>query len=500
MEDRSVLFFFMSEKYEMIRNYFYNLIWQLSAIIIPLITVPYLTRVIGAKGLGNFSMAYSMAYYFTIFIKLGVDNYGSREIAYNRNSIMDISKTFWEIFLFQILLGILITVIYSIWIIFFIKNNYLSFIMIALLLSAMIDTNWCVYGLEQFGAAAKRDILIKCLVAILIFVFVKSEDDVWAYALIYVLGTVLTQIISLSVIAKYIIIVPISIKGIGKHIIPNMKMLFPVLTVSIYVIMDKIMIGVLACDEELGFYHTAENIIKVPMAFITALGTIMMPRISNMVANKGRKDMLNRLFEWAFVFAVFISVSLCYGIMCVTKEFVPLFFGTGFEKCVNLFYVFLPSTIFTAVSSVIRTQIILPQKMDGLYFLSLLSGALTNLSINFALIPRLGALGAAIGSLITYITICCVQIIGVRNQLNLYKLLLISISMIAPGIIGFLLLAGNKFGNGSAIKLLVNKIFICGAFYILVMLFEFGLLLITNVVSMKKLWSYAHCFMHSRKE
>ena len=131
--------------------------------------------------------------------------------------------------------------------------------------------------------------------------------------------------------------------------------------------MDKIMLGILSSDAELGYYHGADNIIRVPMAFVFALGTVMLPRMSNMISSQVAEKEISSIFDKSITFAMFISCSICFGIMSVAKEFVPLFFGRGFEKCIYLFYIILPGSMFEAFASVIRTQYLIPRKKDIIY-------------------------------------------------------------------------------------------------------------------------------------
>lgn len=450
-------------------NFIFNLLCQLSSLIVPIITLPYLTRTIGAYGLGEYSFAYSVAYYFTVFVKLGLNNYGNRTIAYVKGDRETLSRTFWEIYVSQLGIGIVVVCIYAVYALFFAPNKTLGIIMVLIIFSSIIDVTWCMYGLEKFRVTAIRDIITKVFTMILILSFVKSEDDVWKYALIFSLGMFISQLVVLPVLKGEIVYCKVDKIGVIKHIRPNIVLFIPVIAVSVYRTMDKIMLGIFSTDVELGYYHASENIIRVPMAFVVALGTVMLPRMSNMLSKGSNDDELESVFERSISFAMFFSSAICLGIMTVAKEFVPLFFGEGFEKCVYLFYIILPGSMFEAFANVIRTQYLIPRKKDAIFITSLLIGAAVNLVLNLLLIPRLSSVGAAIGTVAAYATVCIVQAICVFNEANIGHNILNSSPYVISGVAMFLCLKRFSVSVENNLAALMIKIIICGIFYIMIL-------------------------------
>lgn len=226
------------------RNFIYNLIYQILILIIPLITAPYLSRVIGAEGVGIYSYTYSIVYYFMLLCLLGVNNYGNRSIAKVRDDKEKLSKTFWSIYFFQLLMGIVMLIMYFVYIFIF-ENKYknIAIIQSLFIISAMLDISWFYFGLEEFKMTITRSTLIKIGNIILIFLFVKSSEDLWKYTLIMSGMTVLSQVLLWGFIKKRIHFVKINKEDILKHIKPNLILFIPVLAVSLYKIMDKIMLG-----------------------------------------------------------------------------------------------------------------------------------------------------------------------------------------------------------------------------------------------------------------
>ena len=454
-------------------NFIFNALYQLTNILVPLVTLPYLSRVLHAEGLGEYSFAYSVAYYFYLFIRLGLQNYGNRTIAYVKDDPHELSKKFCEIYASQAFMGIAMTVVYLCYVAFIAPRKELAIIFALYVLSGGIDLTWVLYGLEEFKVTSVRDALIKVFTALAIFIFVQDTNDVWKYALIYSLGFLITQVIVIPIILKKIRIIKPEIAEVISHIKPNLILFLPTIAVSIYKTMDKIMLGSMASEAELGYYHSCENIINVPLALITALGTVMLPRMSNMISNNEENEKLEQVFEKSISFAMFVSSSLCMGIMTVAKEFVPIFYGEGFEKCILIFYIILPSCIFLAFANVIRTQFILPRKRDTLFVTSLFSGAAVNLVLNMLLIPKYASIGASIGTLSAEIVVCLIQSIAVFHEANIGKNITNSVPFLISGIAMFGFFYNYKPAIENGIVSLLVKIVICGLCYI----FSLGVLL-----------------------
>lgn len=460
----------MKEKKEIVTNFIYTSIYQFSGILVPLVTMPYVSRILGAAGLGEYSFAYSVAYYFTIFIKLGLNHYGNRTIAYVRDDKKSLSKTFWEIYVFQLFIGIVLFFIYLGYVLLFSPQKILGMIMALLILAACLDVSWCLYGLEKFKVTSVRDTVTKIIVTICIFCFVKSAEDLWKYALFFSVGTLLNQIVVIPVIMRNISFSRIDLHGVVKHIKPNIVLFIPVIAVSVYRTIDKIMLGIMSTDVELGLYHGAENVIRVPMVFVTALGTVMLPRMSNMLSNGIDSKNIQHMFTKSIEFAMAISSVTCLGIMTVANEFVPLFYGKGFEKCIYLFYIILPGSMFEAFANVIRTQYLIPRKKDKIYITSLLVGASIDILMNILLIPKLASIGASIGTVLAYIAVCVTQAACVYRELNIKDNVIVSLPYVFSGMAMFVLFRGYNPKVTNEILRLGIKIGVSGGFYLVVVL------------------------------
>ena len=471
----------MATKQSTIKNYFYNSFYNVLALLIPLVTTPYLTRVLGAEKLGVYSFSISVASYFVLFIMLGLNNYGNRTIAKIRDNKEETSKEFSSIYCMQLLSGTVAIVIYLLYAYFYSgfdlanEKSIVTWIFLIYVLSGIFDVTWLFFGLEQFKLTALRSSGVKILSAVLIIMLVKSRDDVYIYALITSITALLSQILLWPFVKRNVDYRRVRFADIKKHIIPNFKLFIPVVAVSLYTIMDKIMLGALSNMTEVGYYHSAYQIIAIPSALISSLGTVMLPKISNIVGREKQErkqnDSIYSYLIKSLSLVMVISSVIVFGIMGISPEFVPIFFGEGFDPCIILLQVLLPSCLFSAFSNVIRTQYLIPKERDKEYIFSVIFGAVVNLIVNFICIPVLGSIGAAIGTVIAEFAVLIYQIISVKAFINIKRLIAISIPTIIASLIMYIILVLFQLNNN--VVSLILKIFIGGVIYFSIIQIEY---------------------------
>lgn len=401
------------------KNFIYNIIYQVLILVIPLIIAPYLSRVLGANGVGIYSYTYSIVYYFMLLTMLGVNNYGNRTIAKVRDDKEKMSKTFWEIYILQLIMGLLMIAIYISYVVLFDdKFKTVSLVQSLFILSAMLDINWFFFGLEEFKKTITRNTIVKIGTIILIFIFVKNKDDIWKYTLIMSGMTCMSQLLLWGFIKGKIEIVKIKWKDIKMHIKPNLILFIPVIAISLYKIMDKIMLGSICNVTEVGLYENAEKIINIPLALITALGTVMLPRMSNLIA-KGNVKQVKEYISKSIIFVMFLSLAMCAGLIGVGYHFAPFFFGKEFEKTGILIMILSTTLPFVSFANVLRTQYLIPKEKDKIYIISVFLGAITNLIMNFIFIPLYGSIGACIGTISAEFIVVLYQSLAIRTEISI---------------------------------------------------------------------------------
>ena len=436
-------------------------------ICVPLMTTPYISRILGADGVGVYSYNYSVAQLFSIFILLGLNNYGNREIASVRDDKDRLAKTFWSIYLLQLFLGFIVSTSYFFYC-FKMTNDIIPALILGMyVISSCFDVNWLYFGIEKFKFISVRNVLIKLVNALAIFVFVKSANDTLNYCLIMGFGFIITQLSLWPYILKNIKPVKIKIHDIIRHMKPNCILFITVIAVNIYKYMDKVMLGTMGSYKEVGFYELSEKVISIPTSLITALGTVMLPRASYLTA-KGSKEN-NTLISKSIIFAMLFSSSISFGLMAISKDFIPIFYGGGYDKCIVLFIVLLPSSIFLAFANVIRTQYLLPHNMDRCYVVSAIIGALVNVVANTLLIPRYGSVGAGIGTTLAEFSVCFYQTYSVRKKIDIKELIKNAIPYVISGVVMFLIVFSMKLRVNIYMTLCI-KIFIGIITYFFVLL------------------------------
>ena len=196
----------------------------------------------------------------------------------------------------------------------------------------------------------------------------------------------------------------------------------------------------------------------------------MLPRMSNL-AGKGKTEE-NRLLYASAIFAMFMVSSLCFGIMGVSKTFVPFFYGQGYDICIVLYLILLPSCLFLGLANVVRTQYLLPHNMDKEYVVSAFLGAFVNILINLCLIPKWGAIGAAIGTLVAEITVCVYQCYMCRKGIQFFIIIRKSLIFVVDGIIMFLILFNFKIPVENLLLKLGVQIGMGGIIYLILLTME----------------------------
>lgn len=422
------------------KNFIYNFIYQVLILIIPLITSPYLSRVIGSDGVGIYSYTYSIVYYFMLLTLLGVNNYGNRSIAKVRNNKKNLSHYFWNIYSMQLIMGLLMFIIYIAGILLFAEEYKAYFLIQSMfVLSSILDINWFFFGIEDFKSTITRNSIVKVGSLLLIFIFVRNSNDLWKYVFIMSSLTLISQILMWSFLLKKIHFTKPNFNEIKQHIKPNIILFLPVIAVSIYKVMDKVMLGALTPVSEVGFYENAEKIISIPMTLISTLGTVMLPRMSNLMV-EGNKEKVEQYIKKSINFIMFLAFPICFGLITIGNNFAPLFFGIDFEKTGTLIVLLAITFPILSFANVIRTQYLIPKEKDKVFLLSSFYGAIVNFIINFLLIPKYASIGACIGTIFAEVTVMLYQIIKVKNEIPVFKYLISSLRFLIPALIMFILI------------------------------------------------------------
>jgi len=405
------------------KNFIYQTGYQVLATALPLITTPYINRVLGAEQLGTYTYVANIANYFTIFAMLGFNNYGSKMIAATKHNENELAHTFSSIRKLQCLMATVVVAIYLLFISLCIpEHKSLYFIESLWIINCFIDINWFFWGMEKVKLTVNRNLIIKLITLLGVFIFVRSRNDILIYAFILVIGTILSDIYLISQVKKYVKGTKTTFYEMIAHIKPCIALFIPIVAMSIYQQMDKTMLGVLSTYEQVGYYSSADKIVNIPLGIITGLGTVSLPRIVSLISENKIME-YKKVVEKSISLVMFMCSAIAFGILAVSQEFVPLFFGREFLPCVSLVSFLTFVIFFKAISTVLVNQILIPNDNEKYYIISVFIGAFINLILNYSLIRKFDAVGAVYATLISELIVCFIQIFICFNYLNTLKII-----------------------------------------------------------------------------
>ncbi len=438
-------------------NFIYNITYQILVIILPLITAPYVSRVLGVDGVGTYSYIYSIAYYFCLCGMLGVSNHGNRSVAMLKDDRDKLSSTFWAIYKIQFATTMFSLVCYLIFVTFFFSGDKrVAYIDTFYLVSYVLDINWLYFGLEKFKLTVTRNMVFKVLSVVCTFAFVRTADDLWKYTLILSFGTMLSQVYLWIHLFRYVTYKKNCWKEISVQIKPILILFIPVIAYSIYKVMDKIMLGSMSSVQQVGLYENADKIIGIPVGIITAFGTVMMPRISALTSKNEVKQIEN-YNKLSFKYFSLLSIGMTFGLIGISNILPDVYFGHEFIDCAPLIAGLSFTLIFMTWANIIRTQYLIPNKIDRPYVVSTICGAIVNLLFNFFLIPRFQARGALVGTVLAEFMVFFVQAIYVRKEFFVLQYLKPVIPFIFNGIVmSVIVFFLGEYGGSSVIVLLLQ--------------------------------------------
>lgn len=421
-------------------NFIMNAILKMSSFIFPLVTFPYVSRILGAVGNGKVSFAASVISYFSMFASLGIPTYGIRACAENRDDREKLSQTVQELLIICLcctVIAYFAFIICALTIPKFQDNMLILFVSSISLILTSIGVEWFYQGIEQYDYITIRNIAVKILSIIAMFLFVKQESDFIVYAFINVIGTVGSNILNILRLRKFIIFKKLKKYNIKRHLKPAFIFLCLSATITVYTNLDVIMLGFMKGDAQVGYYNAAIRIRSVLLSIVTALGTVVLPRASYYY-----KSNMNKEFEClnskSLQFAILLALPLVCFFMLESSSVIKLLAGDGYDGAINPLRFILPTIIFVGISTVTGTQILVPMGCEKITAISTAFGAVTDFILNLFLIQYIAASGAALATTIAELIVLIVQIVylkgKIRLNVNIKEYLKIAISSLISGV------------------------------------------------------------------
>jgi len=424
------------------KNYIYNLSFTVYNALIQLITLPYIARILGKENLGLQAFTVSLSQYFIFFAILGIAMYGIREIAYVRNDKNKLSNTFIDLWLILIITTICSSIFYIIFIHF--QKSDLKPLLWAqgiALFTVCFDISWFFQGVEDFKKIAIRNFTIKTLTIIAVFILIKNKEDLVYYILILTSGNAISQIVMWKFLTKYIDfnLYHFDFNRIKFHFVRNLKMFVLQIAIQIYQYLDRTMLGYIGNISEVAVYDLAQKFVRLTLLITGTLGTVMMPRISNLIIAHKREEVRINI-EKSLKAAITISLPIMFGIIAVSKTFIPMFLGPGYLRVADLMILLSPIVLIIPIGNIIGVQLMIPMGKELLVSICPISGAIVNVILNLMLIPKIYATGAVIATIGAELVGTFLAVFLMRKYVNVFKSFLETYKSFIASIIMFLLI------------------------------------------------------------
>lgn len=436
---------------QVLKNYLYNLSYQILVLILPLITVPYISKVLGAAGVGDFSFTYANVQYFVILGMIGITLYGNRQIAYVRENSEKLKNTFYSIYTLQAITVSISFILYLIFVFVFNNNEYKWLYMMQgiNIIAALFDISWFFMGIEKFKETVTRNTLVKLVSLACIFIFVKTPEDTIKYTAILGLSSLIGNLTFWIYIPKVIGFKNIKVYKLKLHLKSVLALFVPQIAVHIYLLLDRTMLGIITNTVQVGYYENSQKMINMALNITGALTIVMMPKIANTFA-KGDIKKVKYYIKNSFFFVNALGIPLMFGLMGISKELSPWFFTAKFVGIDKLIIVSSITILLMSWSKVIGSQFLIPLNKNKEYTISVSLGALVNFSLNLFILKKFGAMGACISTIISEFTVTSVQLYFMKEFIKLKELINPVLLFIPAGAIMYIVvrIIGNIMGGG----------------------------------------------------
>lgn len=443
---------------KIIKNYIYNIIYQLLIVIMPLITIPYKSRVLGPENMGIFSYVTSVYTYLLILGSLGIGAYGRREVAYVKDNKHKSSKILYELILLK-LITMLIVIATSTFFINY-ENKYISYYLIMFLdlMFNVLEITWFYQAIEQFKKISLINMVVKVINTICTFIFIRTPNDLNNYFWLTVISDITLIVLLLSFLKKYVQKIKIKELKIKKHIKTCFILFIPQIFMQLYTVFGKIMLGNVSNNiAEVGFFENSNKIVRMVLNLITSLVWVMIPLISYEFKN-GNKEKIKSYMSKSIKFIMFITIPLTFGIIGISHNLVEVLFGEQYLKMIEIIRILALMIVPIGITSIIGEQYLISVKEEKRFTIYMMIGAIINIILNIILIPKYLSIGVAISVVITEIAILFMEKSIVKEFILSKQMLFDVLKYIGSSIIMFGIVLGIGIVGNSIIILLAQVI------------------------------------------
>lgn len=399
---------------KILKNIFYQGIYQLLQIILPIITVPIISKALGPSGVGKYNYTYSITSYFVLFAGLGLANYGVREIASVRDNKERLSRKFWQLEGMNIITASVVLILFYL-ITFFLRYRQLYLVESVMVITSLLDISWFFIGVEDFKKISVANVLVKLISFVLIVLFVNQSSDLLIYVSIISFSTLISQSVLWFFLFKKISFVVVSLREMVQHILPALHYFISKIAISLYTNLNKTLLGIFSTAVFVGYYSNSLTFITMIVTLMTTLDEVLLPRMSNLYASKKKKS-LERLLQISIHTSLFVTIPTMFGILVTNDKIVSWFFGSKFDFIKTLVPFFASLVIIMPLGVSIARQYLVPEGKIRNYNISVIVAAIISIVLNLILIPKIGIWGAVIATLSAETINTCIRLFELKTQ------------------------------------------------------------------------------------
>ena len=381
------------------KNIFYNVLLAVSQVFFPLLTFPYLARVLGPENIGLYNFSESYARYFALVAALGISVYGVREIAKKQEQPKALSNTFVELFLINFIATCVLSVVYIFTILYsnkLLSNATLFYWSFLFFFFQVFVLEWFFTGINQFKYIAVRFFIIRLVFIAAIFIFIKEANDYVKYMQLQVGLTFFLGVINFVYLFKFIDLKNIlfSELNITKHLKPLFLLFLTIFSISVYLHFDTVLLGILADNESVGYYSAPLKLVKIIIAVLAAITAAMFPKMVQFF-EQGNTVEFEKMLKQSFELVVSIGIPTTILVFILAPEIIYILFGSSFEAAIRPLQITAPLILIVSLSTIFGFQILSVHSKDSAILKSAVAGMLFSLVASFIFIPKFKQDGAA---------------------------------------------------------------------------------------------------------
>lgn len=405
---------------KILKNYFWNMSYQIFAIIVPIILFPYVNRHLGPTSVGINSYTYSLAQIFMVLGDLGVANYGTKLIAQHRDNNYEISKLFANIISMRFIIVFIAYFFYETYVVF--CGKYILFYSLQgiIILASIFDFSWFFMGIEKFKVITIRNMSVRFTTLILIFIFIKKPGDLWIYILIMSLSNVFGNLLMIKPLKKEVHFSKISLREMAKHLKFSLIYFIPQIAMQIYQTFYKFILGSIVGVEASGFFDNSDKLVNLILTVLSSLSMVILPNITHKVSEKDSAEVKSFFYKY-FDYMMLLSFPMMAGLAGIALNFAPWFFGSEFKSVGILLMIESFDIVSVGIGLALSSYFISTNQIVK-YNVAIISGAFFCLTVGIYLIFIYGTIGSMFGIALTEAFISTFEIIILRKQLTIRKL------------------------------------------------------------------------------